>query len=382
MAADDLTRPLGTEPPRRGVPVAAILLTLLGAALVAATLWLVIGDDPAGDETEIAVPIETAPEPEGTDTVVIRGADAGGDAGVTISTPDGSTLSGGSDAPRQLAEAPSDMLEASADGPLPRVAADGLRPFDAYARPAAESADRPRIAIIVGGLGINTAGTERALDLLPPEISLALAPYGDDLAEWAGRARAEGHEIFLQVPLEPLDFPVTDPGPQTLLVDDAPAENIARLHWLMARFTAYAGVMTYAGGRFNTEPDAMAPVVDELAGRGLMLVDDGGTAASRAAEVAVGALPFAAADLVLDTTVDAAAIDSRLAALEAIAEERGFAIASASAFSASVEQIAAWAGTLAARGFDLVPVTALADDPGRPVTFDDPGEDAVVIEIE
>ena len=31
------------------------------------------------------------------------------------------------------------------------------------------------------------------------------------------RAREAGHEVLLEVPMEPFDYPDNDPGPQTLL---------------------------------------------------------------------------------------------------------------------------------------------------------------------
>ena len=226
----------------------------------------------------------------------------------------------------------------------------------------------PRIAIVVGGVGINQAGTEMALQQLPPEVTLALAPYGNNLATWAATARQDGHELLLQVPFEPLDYPTTDPGEQTLITADDAADNIDRLRWLMAQVTTYAGVVSYSGGRFLASSDALTPVIDELAARGLMFLDDGSVRQSQSAEVATGVLPFAKADLVLDSEISAEAIDAKLAQLVSIAQDRGYAIASANAFPVTIEQIAAWAPTLAAQGITLVPVTSLANDPQTDAT--------------
>ncbi len=306
--------------------------------------------------------------------VVIRmpGADAGLADGVMITTPDGRSADGGGAVVRSVQSGPvalsptpnPTLVESGPYGPIPKVGADGLRPFEEYARPvAAPNGEEAVVAILIGGLGINQASTELALSELPGAVSLALAPYGSNLGAWAAQAREAGHELFLQVPLEPFDFPVTDPGPHTLLADDPAADNVDRLRWLMAQFTTYAGVVSYAGGRFLADEEAMAGLVDELAARGLMLVDEGAAAQSRAAEYSVGAVPFAAADLVIDREVDAAAIGSRLSQLEALALQRGYAIATASAFRVTIEQISQWAEGAAERGIRLVPITALANDP-------------------
>lgn len=346
--------------------VAAVIM-----AGVALALWFAFGGEGSDDPlAELVAPPAMTPPGE----VVIRLPGADGDLAddVLITTPDGRSVDGngavvrGIDAqPVSLSPAPlPTLIEPGAYGPLPRIGADGLRPFDAYARPTALPAGQTAvIAIVVGGVGINQASSELALSRLPGEISLALAPYGSNLAGWAAQARENGHELFLQLPLEPFDFPVSDPGPHTLLADDPPSDNLDRLDWLLAQFTTYAGVVSYAGGRFLADEEAMSTVVNALAERGLMLIDEGAATQSRATEFALGELPFAAADLVIDREVDASAIAARLAQLEALALQRGYAIATASAFQVTIEQISLWADAARERGIQLVPVTALANDP-------------------
>ena len=369
--ADDLTKPLLGPSKRRqkGLPLAGILLTGLAVALVGFALWVIIWSAPTLD-VDAQDPDNAADTGRGE--VIIRAAEAEA-PGVVITTPEGLVVDGNGAVIRDpaaratisLSPTPeSALLETGPYGLLPRISDDGRRPFDAYARPSVAIGGQPvRIAIIVGGIGINQAGTEIALERLPGEVSLALAPYGDNLAVWAARGREAGHELLLQIPLEPLDFPFTDPGPHTLLVDDPVADNIDRLNWLMAQFATYAGVVPYAGSRFLGDEDAMAPIIDAIAARGLLFVDEGSTALSRSGDAAAGVLPFAKADLVLDQDLDPVAIAARLAQLETIARQRGLAIASASAFPVTIEQIMLWAAGAADRGIVLVPVSALANDP-------------------
>jgi polysaccharide deacetylase 2 family uncharacterized protein YibQ len=259
----------------------------------------------------------------------------------------------------QLAAAPTPALvEKGRYGPLPKIAADGTRPLDAYARPADGSVRDARIAIVIGGVGIDPAGTEQAI-ALPGPVTLALAPYGATLGATMADARAGGHELLLQVPLEPFNYPKTDPGPRTLTVDAAPAENIDRLAWLMSRTTNYVGVVNYMGARFTGETAALGPVLIEVGRRGLLYLDDGSSARSRALELA-GKAPVLRADLVLDADLTPAAIDEKLKQLRAIARERGYAIATGTAFPVTVERIAEFARSAADRGFVIVPVSALA----------------------
>ena len=143
------------------------------------------------------------------------------------------------------------LIEQSKFGPLPKRSTDGRSPALAYARAGLTAADTmPRIAILVTGLGINQRLSERAVQKLPPEISLAFSAYGRRLPKLVGKARNLGHELMLQVPLEPHDYPESDTGPQTLLVANSAQENRPRLHWSLGRFEGYFGVVNSKGGRF------------------------------------------------------------------------------------------------------------------------------------
>jgi hypothetical protein len=234
--------------------------------------------------------------------------------------------------------------------------------MDAYARPLdAQTADGGRrIAIVVGGIGIAADGSEAAVEL-PGAVTLAFAPYGKNLAAMLARARASGHEILLQLPLEPYGYPGNDPGPHTLTVGASAEENIDRLHWLMSRITTYVGVTNYLGARFTSEETALAPLLDEIGGRGLLYLDDGSSGMSKADRQAKGKAPFARADFVLDAVTEAAAIDAKLAQVEAIARQRGYAIATATAFPVTIERIAEFVKSATERGFEIVPLTALVE---------------------
>ncbi len=257
------------------------------------------------------------------------------------------------------------LIEDSEIGPLPIRAADGRRPFDAYARPWS-GARGARIAIVIGGLGVSQTGTETAIAQLPPEVTLAFASGGNSLDRWMQAARRDGHEVLMQVPLEPFDYPQVDPGRNTLTVEADPAENRDRLHWALSRITNYTGIMNYMGGRFVTDDGAMAPFFGELAKRGLMYVDDGSSARSIAPEVAQRTgVPYAAGDSAIDVERDRGAILARLDDLERTARAQGFAVGIGSAFDVTVDAVATWVQEAQRRGIEIVPVSAVANDPEK-----------------
>jgi polysaccharide deacetylase 2 family uncharacterized protein YibQ len=220
------------------------------------------------------------------------------------------------------------------------------------------------VAIVVHGLGVSGTATQAALTKLPGPVTLAFAPYGNEIGGTIAKARSGGHEVLLQLPMEPFDYPDNDPGPQTLLASLTPEQNTDRLHWLMSRFQGYVGVTNLMGARFTASEPALAPVLKEVAQRGLIYVDDGSSHRSLAGQIASASnTPFAKAEIVIDATPTAPHIDRALARLEALAKERGVAVGSASALPVSIDRIAAWAKSAESRGIVLVPISAVAAKP-------------------
>lgn len=264
--------------------------------------------------------------------------------------------------PRMATIPADDLIEKTAFGPLPVTSTDGLRPVDRYARPWS-GAHGTRIAIVVGGLGLSQTGTQNAIRQLPDEITLAFASSGNSLTRWMQDARRSGHEILLQVPFEPFDYPDNDPGADTLLTSLSAEKNLANLHKAMGKITNYTGVMNYLGGRFLSDQKAMDPVMKDIAARGLLFLDDGTAARSLSGHYAKALnMPFGFADVQLDQDVDEQSILTKLDELERIARRNGSAIGVASAFDESVAAIAQWSEQATMRGIEIVGVSTLATE--------------------
>jgi hypothetical protein len=400
MTADDLNAPLGQQLRKRrrlSIPIttsqvmAGVLTLFLGVFVV----WAVVGNNPFGGEPIVVVPISLHPGPlaktaegQGPPKVVAVNPDvavASQAAPAQMAAPPAATktitiIDGKTGERKEVAiPAPSNdtapdaspldqkFLEMSAHGAIPKISADGVRPVDAFAQPVKAlpgKPDAPRIAIIVSGLGVSDSATADAIAKLPGAVTLGFMPYGGDVAALAGRARARGHEILLQVPMEPFDYPDNDPGPQTLLTSLTPQQNIDRLYWLMSRFQGYVGIAGAMGGRFTASEPSFAPVLRETAKRGLIFVDDGANPRSLAGRIAgANNLPFAKADVTIDAVPTASEIDHALGRLEMAARERSIAVGISSGLPVAIDHIAKWAKTLADHGVQLVPITAVALKP-------------------
>ena len=404
MASDDLNAPLGQDAgqgkakrlsklPAVGPQLLAGILGLFGLLVVS---WAVFVNDPLGGEP---VAVVAAKQPAAAsaqqddkgdgkqhsrydgpvvavpDVLAIAAAAAAAKlpppGSKTINIIDGSSgksqeviIPGNAPAAASKSSIDQKLLETTRHGAIPQIGPDGTRASAQYAKPLQlppNKKDFPRIAIVIGGLGISASGTADAFGKLPAPVTFAIAPYGVDLDKLSERARGENHEVLLQVPMEPFDYPDNDPGPQTLLTSLTSDQNIDRLHWLMSRFQGYVGITNTMGARLTASELALAPVLRETAKRGLIYVDDGSSQRSVAGQIAGSHnLPFAKTDLVLDTVPTPVEIDRALARLEMTARDNGTAVGLANAQPATIARIAEWAKKVEGRGFVLVPITMVA----------------------
>lgn len=256
------------------------------------------------------------------------------------------------------------LLQMTALGPLPRVVDDGHLPRQVYAKPFNTADKRPRIAIVVTGLGLSAAATETAIQGLPGSVTLAFSPYSPRLNEWIRLARVAGHEVLINVPMEPTNYPAYDSGPQTLLTTLNAEGNLDRLLWSLSRGTGYVGVVDFLGSQFTTSRVHMTPILNAIKQRGLLYLDSNSSPRSVSGAVAAKLkLVSAKATLTLDERASRTEIDRRFAELEQRVKREKLAIGIASPYPVSLERIATWVRQLEARGIAIAPVSALTQPP-------------------
>ena len=406
MAQDDLNTPLGVSRAPdaaaagtgRGLSVRTVAVFGVLAACGGTAAWLALGDEGTGGraravaritadkppEKVAAIPAAAAPKADNTPTGSVKVIDAarmdggaienrsgvkvvrreGGTPGaLIISIPDAAPSVGLTPAPD------SRLVRKSRFGLLPVIGRDGSKALEVYARPMVTQGklprSAPRLAIVVGGMGLSETVTAQAVANLPASVSLAFAPYGKNLQAQVTRARDAGHEIILQVPMEPFDLAGPGPGPQLLKVQYDRKQMKERLHWHMGRFTGYIGIANFLGAKFTADAQALAPVIEEIRSRGLMYFDDGSSPRSLAARLSsASATPFAQADIIIDERRDAKSVDAAMQRLEARAVQKGLAIGFANALPEVVARIARFAQGLERRGVALVPLSALTEARG------------------
>lgn len=385
----EIERPLGQESrpggrkERRRISRSAVAATVASLAIVAAAGGIALRPRPFHQAPEVVIsrpePAKAAdaasPSAPSAGTAAAPGAASGKDGPHIIHVNPDTARPQGTIVIRDPASLAQDLrtahlpdralIEQSEMGPLPIRSVDGRRPVDVYARPWSGTRGA-RVVIVIGGLGLSQTGTQYAIQKLPGTVTLAFAPQGNSLDRWMRDARQTGHELLMQVPFEPYDYPNVNPGRNTLTVEASAAENLRSLHWALSRITNYTGIMNYMGARFVADESAMDPVMKDLARRGLLYLDDGTSARSVAPQLALkDGVPFAEGDLTIDTSRDRGDILKKLDQLEATARAKGFAIGTGSAFQVTVDTVADWINEAVKRGVEIVPVTAVMTDPEK-----------------
>jgi polysaccharide deacetylase 2 family uncharacterized protein YibQ len=262
-----------------------------------------------------------------------------------------------------LGLAPIEALEESiGSGAVPRISDDGRKPWYVYSRPFDRSDPRPRVAIIVAELGLARLVTETAISDLPGPISLAFSVYSSAADAWSLRARSQGHETLISIPMEPLDYPISDPGPNTLLTKNNAQENKKLLLRHMQKGKGYLGVTTLSGSRLTTDPEIIKPILEEVRDRGLLWFDARITPLSSAYSLARQiSLPSTKADFHISEDMGEQAIDLIFKDAAQSATQSGKSIVMLHASPLTIRKLKEWIADFPEKGLVLAPISAVAE---------------------
>ena len=262
---------------------------------------------------------------------------------------------GSSDNPRRLAQ---QYEESTAMAVAPSVAPHPQRP-------SLRGQDKPRIAIVIDDVGPDFRAAKEAIGM-PQFVSLSFLPYAEHLPQLAAAAKEAGHEIMVHMPMEPDDVQNNNPGPGVLLTAQTTDEIKERLDKALSSFSGYVGVNNHMGSRFTANRAGMSIVLNELRRRNLFFLDSRTTPESTAADLAARlSLRFVGRDVFLDNEISTAAVTKQLEQLERIAKRNGSAVAIGHPHKETFSAIKAWVSQARADGFDLVPVSRLAERPAK-----------------
>ena len=352
-----------------GGRIAALVIALVGAGLLAggATGTLVSSEAGTGQAEAAATVVDAAPVQAAQEPASPQPETAFEAPKKPMPTATTKPSTRIALAPRPDRERPSRRLaELVTPHPTPDRAAAGHAAVEtgshaAWQRFAAKPPiiDGPMIAIVIDDSGHDIADTKRLAAFRDGVLTLAFLPYVNQLDAQTRMAREGGHEILLHLPMEPLN-PEVDTGPNVLDIDLPPTELDTRLEWNLSRLDGYVGINNHMGSRFTADTPAMTHLMKTLHDRGLLFLDSRTTSATVGRETAAAAgVPFLQRDVFLDNDSSVEHVAGQLAETEKVAKQQGYAIAIGHPHVGTISALEAWAPGARARGFVLVPLTAV-----------------------
>lgn len=226
------------------------------------------------------------------------------------------------------------------------------------AAPFKVSPGKNKIVIIIDDMGMDRKRTKEAM-ALPAPVTFAWLPYATHIQPLVDESKVAGHEAIVHVPMEPERASI-DPGPTVLKIGMNADELKVMLDKNLSAFTGYVGFNNHMGSKMTQDAQAMQVVMAEAARRGILFVDSR-TAPDSVADQTAAALgvAHAARDVFLDHYEDIASVRAALQKMEVVAHKQGYAIGIGHPKDNTLAALREWIPTLAARGFEMVPVSAI-----------------------
>jgi hypothetical protein len=251
------------------------------------------------------------------------------------------------------------FFEETEYGLLPVAKSPMQTPFEIYKKPFTLNLSKPYIAVGIKNFGLSKALSESMIAALPSSVSFILSPYSADPEEWVQKARADGHEVWLQLPIENNRFPLDDPGAKGLLTRVSLQYNQERLAWLLGRATGYTGIAAFTDSALNNSGAMFKNMARDIFGRGLGYFE-----LNTASDSFFGGLatdtgkPHTQAFALLDI------IDPQSPALKTVQahiDAEGGAVVTVNPSPNNIVSLGRWLSELEKQGIISVPVSAIAD---------------------
>ena len=184
-----------------------------------------------------------------------------------------------------------------------------------------------RIAIVIDDFGYQEQDLILSFCELPQPITFSIFPGEKHTAWIAQQAIEKNHGVMVHLPMEPIDYPARDPGPNAIFSDYAP-EKIAELTQDALASVPYAkGINNHMGSRLTQNFEAMKAVLQVVQRWNFFFIDSVTSPQSVAYTIARDmGIPSGRNALFLDIVEDEDAVVKRLYRLAARARHEGTVI--------------------------------------------------------
>jgi len=218
-----------------------------------------------------------------------------------------------------------------------------------------------KIAIIIDDVGYPN-GNIRAYTEFRGKLTFSILPFLSHSKEYQEILKHNGFEIMLHLPMEPLSYPNTDPGPFAIMINDSRQEVEQKLSNMLKQIHYAAGVNNHMGSRITQDKIIMEWILSYLKPKDLFFIDSLTSPFSCTYEIAQKLdVKTSKRDIFLDNEDSFDYINHQFEKLKEIAKEKGSAIGIAHFNKIhTIEVLNYKLFDLKSEGFDLVFASELA----------------------
>ncbi|MDP6037972.1 MAG: divergent polysaccharide deacetylase family protein [Candidatus Latescibacteria bacterium] len=212
-----------------------------------------------------------------------------------------------------------------------------------------------RIAIVIDDFGYQHQRLISDFCALSQPITLSIFPK-EKYTDWAAQqAHRHKHGVMVHLPMEPIDYPARNPGPDAIFSDFAP-ERIRELTKVALSAVPHArGVNNHMGSRLTQNAEAIAAVLQSIKKQGFFFVDSMTSPKSVAFSLAQDlGIPSGRNALFIDPIEEEDAVVKRLYALAERARHEGTAIGIGHAKYGTLRALQRVLPELEEQGFEFV----------------------------
>jgi polysaccharide deacetylase 2 family uncharacterized protein YibQ len=203
-----------------------------------------------------------------------------------------------------------------APSPVPQ---EGIKPPEA-------KKEEYYIAVIIDDVGYPSARINGYLKF-DGKLTFSVLPALERSCEYARLLYDKGFEVMIHIPMEPISYPETDPGPLAILTGDTQSDIEHKLGLMAAENPIAAGSNNHMGSKATQDRLLMRYTLNSLKARGLYFVDSATTNDSCGYEVARElSVPAARRDVFLDNEDSFVYINGQFERLKTLAKQHGTAV--------------------------------------------------------
>lgn len=233
----------------------------------------------------------------------------------------------------------------------------GSKIFKAEVKP--EDLKKSKVALVVRDLGLSKSLTLNTLDM-KNNLTLGFTPYSVDVKNWVDQAVNKGFEVLVNIPMQPTDYPVNDPGPYAMINNLSKGENVSRFNWIATRSDKIAGYYTNEDETFSNSRSNFIPILERIKEGDRYLVFGNSSNSDGAVNMSEGlSVNISPVGNVIDTVLEEEKIRNKLLLLEAEAMRKGHAVGFLNPYPISLRVVQKWMKEIDNNKLVVVPVSAI-----------------------